>query len=231
MTTAEQLEERTSEERDERDDRHDGGEAGGVSIGNRQILTASPLIWILLAAAVAWAGWATVTRGSSSGSSSGTRVVVVPTAGADRMVVALPCSSSGSQGGSARPLAGGSVVVPRDSGDRVVLVPGCKGGSGGAGGGGSGGSEPPGSPIVQVLAPGAPIPKQGSKAPSPSGGSGGGGKVRNVFRVPPSSTSKIIVVTPCSGGKGGSSGGGQQPRTPPSSGRGLLVAPPCSSGQ
>jgi hypothetical protein len=219
MAMTEQLKDppRTSENgKDER--AGEPREDDGLSIGGRHILSASPLIWILLAAAVAWAVWATVTRGTSSSSSAGVRAVVVPTAGADRMVVAMPCPGGGSQGGSKRPSASGSVVLPRDSGDRVVLVPGCKGGQGAAGGSSGGGG---GGGAVQVLSPGAPIPKQGAKAPVQSGG-----KVRNVFRVPAAGAPRLIVVTPCSGSKGGTSGG-RPTAPPPSSGRGVLVSPSC----
>ncbi len=213
-----------SHDRDEEDRRGDEGDA---SIGSRRVMSASPLIWILLAAALGWAIWATVTRNGNSSSKTGSRAVVVSTRGADRMVVALPCSvsSASSSGASKRPPAGDSVVLPRDSGDRVVLIPGCSGGTGGAGaggaGGGGGGSSKGGT--LQVLDPSIPVPKPGSKTQGPAGSAG---KVRNVFAVPASNAARLIVVPPCSGSRGGSSSG-QRLRMPPPAGHAVLVAPPC----
>jgi hypothetical protein len=211
---------------DERDDDDDGGSV----IGNRSILSASPLIWILLVAAAGWAIFATVTSGSKP--PKGIRAVVVPTSGHDRMLVALPCttvsgSSGSSSGGSSGGILGGtSIVLPRDSGRRVVLVPGCQGGSSGAGGA-TGGSSSTGA-LVHVLAPGTPIPQPGSTLQVHLGGpTGPKPKVASVFTVPDTTDARIVVVVPCQGSKSASSG---QPPTPPSSGHGVLVAPPCTTG-
>jgi hypothetical protein len=233
-------EEREQEQEQERRD-GDGDEDGGLSLGGRSILSASPLIWVLLAGAVIWAVWATVTRSSSS-SGAGMRALVVPTAGADRMVVALPCSALG--GGSKSMQGGASVLLPAGSGQRVVLVPGCQGGgssggassgggsSGGASGGGSsgggssGGSSGSGTAAVVVLAPGTPLPRQGGKAPSIGGSGSGssGGKLRSLFDVP--AQARVVIVAPCQG-KGSSSSSSTAAQPPAASGHGVLLAPAC----
>src|SRR5437763_1712950 len=218
------------DERKDQDGRRkqDEDEDRGLSLGGRRVLSASPLIWVLLVGAVIWAGWATITRGSSSSSKSGLRAVLVPTGGGDRMLVALPCSSLGGGSGSFKqPTGATSVVLPAGSGQRVVLVPGCQSGgsSGGAGassGGSSGGSSSgssggsssggSGTGAVVVLPPGSPAPKQGKSAPSAAGGS----KVTNIYSAP--SSARTIVVTPCQGKSGGS--GGSSSGSPPAGPRG-----------
>src|SRR5947209_12314854 len=99
-----------SDENDSKQRNDDDDGDGRLELGGRHILSASPLIWVLLAGALIWAVWATITRGSSSSGKAGARVVLVPTAGTDRMVVALPCSALGgsSSGGSSGGGSGGS---------------------------------------------------------------------------------------------------------------------------
>lgn len=213
------------------EERRDEEGDSGSAIGGRSILSASPLIWILLVAAAGWAIFATVTSGSKP--PQGIRAVVVPTSGRERMLVALPCttlsaSKSSSSGSGAGSLGGTSVVLPKGSGQRVVLVPGCESSGSPGAGGATSGSGGTGS-LVHVLAPGTPVPQPGSRLPiSLSGPSGPKPKVASVFTVPDTSGARTVVVVPCQGSKG--SGGSGQPPTPPSSGRGVLVAPPCAAG-
>jgi hypothetical protein len=210
--------------RDGRRGREDDGEER-LSLG-RHILSASPLVWVLLVGAVAWALWATATRGSSSSSESGLRAVLVPTAGGDRMVVALPCGGGGSSGRSNTPAGGTSTLLPAGSGLRVVLVPGCQSSGGSAAGGSSGSSQAGPAPLF-VLPPGAPAPKPGSSLPTPLKSTiGAGRKVTSAFTAP--SGAKLLLVAPCQSKGGGGSSGRSSTAPPVASGHGVLVAPTCS---
>jgi hypothetical protein len=196
----------------------------------RGVLSASPLVWILLVVAAAWAVWSTATKGS--GKPTATRAVAVPTDGsADRTVAALPCSAltSQSSGGAATQQEGAdTVVLPRASGLRIVLVPSCATSGGGESSGG-GSSKATGGVIV--LPPGTPMPAAGKQVEVSPGGSGASAtkaKIAVVFRVPDSSAARTIIVPPCSGKAGGTKEGALQPPTA-ESGRGILLVPPCSA--
>jgi hypothetical protein len=210
---------RKDEDVEQQNDEESTDEQQGLSLGGRHVLTASPLIWVLLVGALAWAVWATVTRGSSSNSSM--RAVVVPTAGADRLVVALSCSTQGASSSSGKQPPATSLTLPAGSGLRVVLIPGCQGASSSGGaGGGSGGSSS--SPVgVVVLPPGTQPPRAGSSAPTSVGGSKP--KVSAVFQVP--SWARTLVITPCRSKQGASSGHASVFAL--GAGHGVLVVPPC----
>ena len=195
----------------------------------RGILTASPLVWILLVVAAGWAVWSTATKGS--GKPTATRAVAVPTDGPqDRTVAALPCSALSSESSSSGALqheGADTVVLPKASGLRIVLVPSCASGGGTSGGGGS--AQATGGVIV--LPPGAPMPAAGKEvevSPGGSGSSGAKAKVGVVFRVPESSSAGTIIVPPCSGKPSSSGKGSLQPQTV-ESGRGIILVPPCSA--
>jgi hypothetical protein len=222
---------------DGRRDEHNNEE---LSIG-RHVLSASPLVWVLLVGAVTWAAWATVSGSSSSSSKTTLRALLLPTRGSDRMVMALPCGS-GSGSGSQSPTGGTSVLVPSGSGLRVLLVAGCQssggsagggggssgsgssGGAGSSGGGSSGGSSSGPAPVI-VLPPGTPPPKSGGSLPS-SLHVGSGAKITNIVAVP--ADARTVLVTPCQSTSGGSSGGASGRPVP--SGHGVLLLPPCGGG-
>ena len=221
--------ERPSGGGDDKDKDNDVGHGNG---GRRRIFTASPLIWILLVVAVAWAVWSTATKGS--GKPTPVRAVVVPTdSGPQRTVAVLPCGAvaSGSQKQKGQAQGLDTVLLPRSSGQRVVLVPACAAG-GGSSGGASGGSSQKGGAAI-VLPPGQAPPTSGQTLPlggSGSGSSGAKAKVSQVFRVPDSSRAGIVVVVPCQGSKSsGGSSGQAQPPAPPESGSGVALAPTCQS--
>jgi hypothetical protein len=205
-------------------DHDDHGDQGGGALGGRRVLSASPLIWMLLVGTIGWAIWATLSSGTPA--IKGLRAIVVPTDRSDRMAVVQPCAATASSRSGTATAGGTSVVLPHDSGARVVLVTPCAGGNSGAGA--SDGSSGAGGGVVDVLAVGTPPPQPGGRAPvSLQGATGPKPKVTSVFTVPDGGGSQVVVVPPCerSSGASGSSSG----PTPPSAGHGLLLAPPCNS--
>jgi hypothetical protein len=196
----------------------------------RNVLTASPLVWVLLVAAAGWAVWSTATKGS--GKPTPVRALVIPTGQATaRTIAVLPCSATGSSSStSAKQLRGlDTVVLPRDSGERVVLVPSC-GANSGASSASGGGSK--GGAAAIVLPPGTAPPSPRQTIPlggSGSGSSGAKAKISVVYRLPQSSRAHIVVVVPCTGKKRGDSGGASPQPAAPESGGGLALAPPCGA--
>jgi hypothetical protein len=213
-------------------ERHDGAGEDDERGRRRTILSASPLIWLLLVAAAGWAIWSTATKGS--GKPTPVRAVIVPTDGSsERTVAVVPCSAvAPASTKPSSPLEGlDTVILPRDSGPRVVLVPACSA-SGGSSGGASSGSGAKGGAAV-VMPPGTQPPSVQQTLPlggSGSRSSGAKAKIEEVFRLPDSSRANVLVVVPCAGMKSsGSSSTRPQPQVP-ESGRGLVMAPACSAG-
>jgi hypothetical protein len=243
MTVTDEQQRRSGEELDDRGGEHDertsdqGGASGRDERGDgdrgraRTILSASPLIWLLLAAAAGWAVWSTATKGS--GKPTPVRAVVVPTdASPQRTVAVLPCSAvAPASSKSSAPVQGlDTVVLPHDSGPRVVLVPACSS-SGGSSGGASSGSAAKGGAAI-VMPPGTQPPSVQQTLPlggSGSRASGAKAKIEEAWRLPDASRAKVIVVVPCAGSTGsGSSSARPQPPVP-ESGQGLVMAPACAA--
>jgi hypothetical protein len=111
------------------------------------VVPASPVIWVLLAGAVAWAVWATATRGrsspsagmravsssggsgeSSGGSSSGAVLVLAPGTPAPKPGSSAPAASGGSGGSGAK--VANVFAVPASA--HLILATPCQGKSGGS---------------------------------------------------------------------------------------------------
>lgn len=207
-----------SDDREQREDDEREGQEGGDGLGGR-VLSASPLIWVLLAAAVGWAVWSTLSGGGAERPAA--RVVVIAGAERERTLVALPCGATSSDStGDASPPGAITAVLPAGADERVVAVSGCQSGGSSATGSLTGGGK--GATVLVLLPPGTRAPRQGAE-PEQSKRLLPGLRATSVTRVS-AGDAETILIPPCPGRR--ASGDLASGYTRPSGGGVMLVGCP-----